>query len=88
MISHSGIKRFGGHEVYPGDIIARQRGFKWHPGVNTYVGKDHTIHSKVEGIVNFRPSVWRKRAFYYIDIEAQQIPNRKVKIPMPYNYHP
>lgn len=52
------------------------------------MGKDHTIHSKVEGVVNFRPSVWRKRKFYFIDIDAQEIPNRKVKIPMPYNYHP
>ena len=51
-IYNKGIKRFGGEEVFPGDILARQRGFKWHPGKNTYYGKDHTIHSKVE--------VWRK----------------------------
>jgi large subunit ribosomal protein L27 len=29
----------------PNDIIARQRGFKWKPGKNVIVGKDHTIHS-------------------------------------------
>jgi large subunit ribosomal protein L27 len=43
-----GIKKLGGNEVFPNDILARQRGFKWHPGLNTYYGKDHTIHSKIE----------------------------------------
>lgn len=43
-----GVKKFGGQEVFPGDIVARQRGFKWHPGKNTYWGKDHTIHAKCE----------------------------------------
>lgn len=48
-----GVKKFGGMEVFPGDILVRQRGLKWHPGDNTYIGKDHTIHSKVEGVVEF-----------------------------------
>ena len=43
-----GLKKFGGEEVFPDEIILRQRGFKWHPGRNTYSGKDHTIHSKIE----------------------------------------
>lgn len=43
-----GVKKFGGEEVFPNDILIRQRGFKWKPGQNTYVGKDHTIHSKLE----------------------------------------
>lgn len=48
MHAFAGVKRFGGEEVFPGDIIARQRGFKWHPGENTYYGRDHTIHAKCE----------------------------------------
>lgn len=43
-----GVKKFGDEEVFPNDIIIRQRGFKWKPGKNTLVGKDHTIHSKIE----------------------------------------
>ncbi len=43
-----GVKKLGGHEVYPDDILVRQRGFRWHPGKNTYAGRDHTIHSKIE----------------------------------------
>lgn len=43
-----GTKKLGGNEVFPMDILVRQRGFKWHPGENTYVGRDHTIHAKCE----------------------------------------
>ena len=48
-----GIKKFGGQSVVPGNIIARQRGTKWHPGENVGLGKDHTIFSLVEGVVTF-----------------------------------
>jgi len=48
-----GIKKFGGEHVVPGNIIARQRGTKWHPGDNVGMGKDHTIFAKVEGTVAF-----------------------------------
>jgi len=48
-----GVKKLGDHEVFPDDILIRQRGFKWHAGENTYVGKDHTIHSKIEVIFYF-----------------------------------
>ena len=43
-----GVKKFGGEEVFPNDIVIRQRGFKWRPGKNTISGLDHTIHSRVE----------------------------------------
>ena len=48
-----GIKKFGGEAVIPGNIIARQRGTKWHPGDNVGLGKDHTIFSLIEGVVTF-----------------------------------
>ncbi|MFS4437761.1 50S ribosomal protein L27 [Paracoccaceae bacterium GXU_MW_L88] len=48
-----GIKKFGGEAVIPGNIIARQRGNKWWPGVGVGQGKDHTIFAKVEGNVTF-----------------------------------
>ena len=48
-----GIKKYGGEEVIPGNIIVRQRGTKFHPGDNVGMGKDHTIFSKVEGRVTF-----------------------------------
>ena len=48
-----GIKKYSGQTVIPGNIIARQRGTKWHPGDNVGLGKDHTIFSLVDGFVKF-----------------------------------
>jgi large subunit ribosomal protein L27 len=48
-----GIKIFGGEHVIPGNIIARQRGTTWHPGLNVGMGTDHTLFAKVEGYVEF-----------------------------------
>lgn len=71
----------------PNDIIARQRGFKWKSGENVIVGKDHTIHAKVEGIVHFRDSMYRKVPYKIIDVIPTTLPNRMMKHPKPYNYH-
>lgn len=49
-----GIKKFGDQAVIPGNIIARQRGTKWHPGTGVGIGTDHTIFAVVEGRVKFR----------------------------------
>ena len=49
-----GIKMFGGEQVVAGNIIARQRGTKWHPGRNVGLGKDHTLFALVDGHVEFR----------------------------------
>lgn len=48
-----GVKIFGGQAALAGNIIIRQRGTKHHPGQNVYMGKDHTIHAAVDGIVKF-----------------------------------
>ena len=48
-----GVKLFGGQVANAGSIIVRQRGTKYHSGENTYLGKDHTIHAKVNGKISF-----------------------------------
>jgi large subunit ribosomal protein L27 len=48
-----GVKAFGGELVSAGSIIVRQRGTKFHPGVNVGVGKDHTLFATADGHVNF-----------------------------------
>ncbi len=48
-----GVKIFGGQTAIAGNIIVRQRGTKHHPGKNTFMGKDHTIHAAIDGIVKF-----------------------------------
>tara|TARA_B100000614_G_C14229161_1_gene361593 strand:+ start:217 stop:477 length:261 start_codon:yes stop_codon:yes gene_type:complete len=49
-----GVKKFGGEEVIPGNIIIRQCGTKYHPGENVGMGTDYTIYSLVEGKVQFQ----------------------------------
>ena len=48
-----GVKIFGGQSAIAGNIIVRQRGTKHHRGENVYLGKDHTLHAKVDGVVKF-----------------------------------
>ena len=48
-----GVKIFGGQFAKAGNIIVRQRGTKFHPGENVYMGKDFTLHARVDGTVNF-----------------------------------
>ena len=48
-----GVKRFGGQFVRAGNIIVRQRGTKFHPGMNVGKGSDDTLFAKIDGIVNF-----------------------------------
>ena len=55
--SHSkrlGVKLYGGQLAIPGNIIIRQRGTKFHPGLGVGIGKDHTIYAMTEGIIEFR----------------------------------
>ncbi|MBB5517223.1 50S ribosomal protein L27 [Amphiplicatus metriothermophilus] len=48
-----GVKKFGGEIVAPGNILVRQRGTKFHPGVNVGMGKDHTLFALTGGRVAF-----------------------------------
>ena len=56
-----GVKKFGGQAVISGNIIVRQRGTKFHPGVNVGIGKDHTIFATKDGKVTFKKT--RTRTF-------------------------
>ena len=62
MSKRLGVKLFGGQFAKAGNIIIRQRGTKFHPGENVYMGKDFTIHAKVDGFVTFK--VKRKKRTY------------------------
>ncbi len=55
-----GVKRFAGQLVNAGEIIVRQNGTKFHPGVNTGKGKDCTIFATVAGNVEFSVRLGRK----------------------------
>ena len=49
-----GVKVFGGQAILGGGIIVRQRGTKFHPGLNVGRGKDDTLFAKVTGKVVFK----------------------------------
>jgi large subunit ribosomal protein L27 len=48
-----GVKRFGGQLVQAGNILVRQRGTKFHPGMNVGKGSDDTLFAKIDGVVSF-----------------------------------
>ena len=49
-----GVKIYGGQPALAGNIIIRQRGTTYHPGKNVGVGKDFTIFSMIDGVVEFK----------------------------------
>ena len=49
-----GVKLFGGQTAVAGNILVRQRGTKFHAGQNVYMGRDHTLHAAIDGIVVFK----------------------------------
>ena len=62
-----GVKIFGGQFAKDGNIILRQRGTVHNPGINVYIGKDHTLHAKVDGLVKFTK---KKNNKSYVSIET------------------
>lgn len=49
-----GVKKFGGEQVIPGNILVRQRGTEFYPGENVGMGKDHTLFALIAGQVKFQ----------------------------------
>ncbi|HEV7830664.1 MAG TPA: 50S ribosomal protein L27 [Pseudonocardiaceae bacterium] len=55
-----GVKRFGGQAVNAGEILIRQRGTKFHPGVHVGRGRDDTLFALEAGSVQFSTKRGRK----------------------------
>lgn len=55
-----GVKRFGGQQVNAGEILVRQHGTKFHPGVNVGRGGDDTLFALAAGAVEFGTRRGRK----------------------------
>lgn len=62
-----GVKMFGGQAIRAGSIIIRQRGTRFHPGVNVGCGKDHTLFAKADGVVKFETKGPNNRKFVSVD---------------------
>lgn len=48
-----GVKAAGGQYISAGSIIVRQKGTRFHPGLNVKKGKDDTLFSTIDGYVKF-----------------------------------
>ncbi len=64
-----GVKRFGGQLVKTGEIILRQRGTHFHPGLGVGIGTDDTIFAKMPGRVLFKG--YRGRNAVHVVAEAE-----------------
>lgn len=62
-----GLKLFGGQNVKAGGIIVRQRGTKFHNGVNVGLGKDHTLFALADGVVKFEVKGAKNRKFVTVE---------------------
>lgn len=68
---YRGVKKFGGETVIPGNIIVRQKGTRWHPGINVGMGRDYTLFSLVSGVVRFeRYGKDRQKVSVYPEVAA------------------
>lgn len=64
-----GVKRFGSEKVLAGNILVRQRGTPFHPGVNVGIGRDHTLFALVDGKVLFQVKGPKSRTFVSVVTE-------------------
>ncbi len=65
-----GVKRFGGQAVKAGNILIRQRGTRYHAGVNVGLGRDHTLFALKDGKVKFEIKGASNRQFVSIEETA------------------
>jgi large subunit ribosomal protein L27 len=64
-----GVKRFGGEKVNAGEILVRQRGTAFHPGIQVGKGKDDTLFALAAGVVRFGTRRDRK----VVDVVAETV---------------
>jgi large subunit ribosomal protein L27 len=71
-----GVKVYGGSPIKKGQIILRQRGREVVPGENVYMGRDFTLHSKTDGLVEFS---WENKKKKKVNVIAKDQEKKKVK---------
>lgn len=61
-----GVKRFGGQVVKAGEILVRQLGTKFHPGLRVGMGTDYTLYALTAGKVQFDRSAGDRQRVHII----------------------
>lgn len=72
-----GVKLFGGQLATAGNILIRQRGTKFHAGDNVYMGRDHSLHAAIDGVVDFK--VRRKGRTFVNILPVDEVAGVEVK---------
>lgn len=72
-----GIKRFEGAYAPKGAILVRQRGTKYHPGVNVHRGNDDTLYALRDGFVHFQRKKIKKFDGHLVDRTFMSIIQKK-----------
>ena len=64
-----GVKTFGGERVRAGHILVRQRGTRFHPGLNVGRGKDDTLFALTDGVVRYERKSGNRQHVSVLDTE-------------------
>ncbi|MBQ9949927.1 MAG: 50S ribosomal protein L27 [Clostridia bacterium] len=67
-----GPKRADGQTVLAGNILVRQRGTHFHPGLNVGIGKDDTLYAKVTGVMRFERKDKNRQQVSVYPVEAAE----------------
>ncbi|OVE77580.1 50S ribosomal protein L27 [bacterium F11] len=75
-----GVKRYGNQFVHAGEVLVRQNGTKFHPGLNVLRGKNDNLYAKATGVVRFdwvrrTPGRWGGRRRVSV-IPSQAVENK------------
>jgi large subunit ribosomal protein L27 len=65
-----GVKRFGGQFVRAGNILVRQHGTKFYPGVNVGIGRDDTLFATADGFVTFE---WAVKGRKLVSVRPEKV---------------
>ena len=79
-----GVKRYGGQVVGQGEVIVRQRGTKFHAGINVGRGADDTLFAMVPGVVQFLKKKHRRftntmRSVQFVNVVPVEQPVKAAK---------
>ncbi len=66
-----GPKRSDGQKCLAGNILVRQRGTKFHAGVNVGIGKDDTLFALIDGVVRFEEAGTRDKRYKQVSVYAE-----------------
>ena len=64
-----GVKIYGGQAIEAGNIIIRQRGTQFHPGMGVGLGRDHTLFATAHGRVEFHDG---KQGRKYVSVRVAE----------------